>query len=365
MSIDSQKKQTEVVEEIVRELRQSYGLSASFFRAAASRIEMTDTDMQVIDLLESGGEATAGQLAELMGLTSGTFTAILKRLEKAGLVRRERDPDDGRRVLVKLATGSDGKRKIAPLFSVLGKTWEDLAAQYNDEQKAFLLEFLQHSNILAKEEISRLREAPIGDKGNFSAPLDNLESGRLILQAEGVQLILRAGDLAGKLYQARIEGPVPDIKVKDGVVKIRYPRRLWLPGTEKHTMEITLSTAIPWQITFQGGGAMMTAELDGLDLHEVEANGSGSTFSFQLPDPKRMVPIRLGGFGSEFNIRRPEGVAVRVQSNGWGSGVVFDNQPMSKASSAMPTQSPDYESADVGYDIETTGSGSMITITTG
>ena len=29
-----------------------------------------------------------------------------------------------------------------------------------------------------------------------------------------------------ELYQARFEGPVPDVKAKDGVVTIRYPRRL-------------------------------------------------------------------------------------------------------------------------------------------
>src|SRR5262245_53169346 len=213
LSMGSLKKQTEVAEELVHELRQGYGLGASFFRAAAARIEMTDTDMQVIDILESAGEATAGQLAHLMGLTTGTFTAILNRLEKAGLVRRERDPDDGRRVIVRLATGSDGKQEISPLFASLGKAWEEMAAQYDDEQKAFLLEFLQRSNTLAREEIARLREASVGDEEIFSAPLGNLEQARLVFHSERIQLSLRAGDLAGALYQARFEGPVPDMKV--------------------------------------------------------------------------------------------------------------------------------------------------------
>lgn len=361
----SQNKQTEVPGDLVRELRQCYGLGASFFRAAAARIEMTDTDMQVIDILESMGEATAGQLANLMGLTTGTFTAILNRLEKAGLVRRERDPNDGRRVIVRLATGSDGKQEISPLFSSLGKAWEEIAAQYDDEQKAFLLEFLQRSNMLAREEIARLREASVGDEGIFSAPLGDLESARLVFHFEGIQLSLRAGDLAGALYQARFEGPVPDVKVKDGVVTIRYPRRLWLPSTEKRVAEVTLSTAIPWQIALKGGGAMLSAELGGLDLLELEANGAGSTFRVDLPEPARVVPIRLGGGGSELIVRRPPGVAARVQTKGWGSGVVFDDQTVSGMSSDGRLQSPNYEGAALRYDIETSGSGSMITITTG
>src|SRR5215469_14035753 len=112
----SQKKQTELLGELVRELRQCYGLGASFFRAAAARIEMADTDMQVLDILESTGEASAGTLADLMGLSTGTFTGILNRLEKAGFVQRERDKSDGRRVIVRLATGSDGRHEIGALF---------------------------------------------------------------------------------------------------------------------------------------------------------------------------------------------------------------------------------------------------------
>ena len=77
--------------ELAREFRQFTGLGASFFRAAAEHLGLTVTDMQVMDLLESEGEATAGQLADLVGLTTGAITGMLNRLEEAGLVRRERD----------------------------------------------------------------------------------------------------------------------------------------------------------------------------------------------------------------------------------------------------------------------------------
>ena len=82
-----------LLEELARELRQFTGLGASFFRAAATRTGMTVTDMQVIDILDSAGPTTAGQLADLTGLTTGAITGMLNRLEEAGLVRRERDPE--------------------------------------------------------------------------------------------------------------------------------------------------------------------------------------------------------------------------------------------------------------------------------
>lgn len=358
----SQNKRTKVLGALVRELRQSYGLGASFFRAVAARMEMTDTDMHVIDLLETNGAATAGELASLMGLTTGTFTAILNRLEKAELVRRERDPDDGRRVIVRLARGADDGQEMGPLFASLGKAWEELADNYDDEQRAFLLEFLQRSNALAREEIVRLRETPLDNEGTFAAPRGNLESARLLFPSGAFRLRLRVGDLAGTLYQARFEGTVPDVKVKEGVVTIRYPRRLWVPDLEKRTAEVTLNTAIPWQIVIRGSGSEVIAELGGLDLLELEANGAGSLVRIELPEPARIVPVRLGGTGSDFTVRRPPGVAARAQLKGWGSAVVFDNQTVSGVSNDTRLQSPNYEGAVQGYDIEMSGSGSMITV---
>src|SRR5258708_33144631 len=119
----SQDKRAGLVGELARELRQFNGLSASFCRAAAGRIGMTVTDMQVIDILDSTGPTTAGQLADLTGLTTGAITGMLNRLEEAGLVRRERDPNDGRRAIVRLAPAKDEMHEIVPTFPSLGQAW--------------------------------------------------------------------------------------------------------------------------------------------------------------------------------------------------------------------------------------------------
>jgi DNA-binding MarR family transcriptional regulator len=364
-SMGSQNKQTEVPGDLVRELRQCYGLGASFFRAAAARIEMTDTDMQVIDILESMGEAAAGQLANLMGLTTGTFTAILNRLEKAGLVRRERDPNDGRRVIVRLAEGADGGQKMGSLFASLGKEWEEMAAQYDDEQKAFLLEFLQRSNALARDEIARLREASVGDEGIFSAPLGNLERAQLVVSSDTYGLNLRAGDIKGALYQAHFEGPQPDVKVKDGVVSVRYPRRLWLPGMKKRTAEVMLSTAIPWQIVLQGGASEITAELGDLNLASLELKGGAHMSQLELPPPSGVVPVRISGGAMQTIIRRPAGTAARVHLKGWASEFVFDDQTFNALGNDVRLQSQDFDPDAPYYDFEVDSMASELSITTG
>ncbi|HEY7124198.1 MAG TPA: MarR family transcriptional regulator [Ktedonobacterales bacterium] len=355
----------EALRELVRELRQSYGLGASFFRAAATRIEMTDTDVQVMDLLESTGEASAGQLADLMGLTTGTFAGILNRLEKAGLVRRERDPADGRRVIVRLATSSGGRHEIDPLFAPIGKAWEEMAAHYDDEQRTLLLEFLQRSNALARQEIARLREVSEGTEGLFSAPLAGLESARLVFPTGAFRLTLRAGDVKDALYQARFEGSVPEVKTREGVVTIRYPRRLWVPSREKRSAEVALSSAIPWQIMIQGGAWEMSAELGGLHLTAIEIKGGLHAVHLNLPTPSGVVPMQISGGASEVIVRRPAGVAARVHLKGWASGFMFDDQTFSAVGNDVRLQSQGFDPATPYYDIEVASSASQLTINSG
>src|SRR3989442_533475 len=96
---------------------------------------MTVTDLQVMDVLESTGPSTAGQLADLTGLTTGAITGMLNRLEEAGLVRRERDESDARRVIVRLAPGKEEMHEIGSIFASFGKAWDDLASHYDGEQR--------------------------------------------------------------------------------------------------------------------------------------------------------------------------------------------------------------------------------------
>ncbi len=352
-------------QELARDLRQFTGLGASFFRAAAARIGITVTDMQVIDVLNLTGPMTAGQLADLTGLTTGAITGMLNRLEEAGLVRRERDPSDGRRVIVRLVPDKDEMQKIDAIFDSLGDAWDDMASHYDDEQLAFLLEFLKRSNALSRKEIVRLREGPSDKEGIFSAPLLDLASGRLVVSSGVSRLTLRTDDAMDELYQARFEGPAPSVAAKDGVVTIRYPRRLWVLGGEQRVAEVTLNASIPWWIVIQGGASEVEARLDGLHLAGLEITGGLSMTHLELPDPSGVVPIRISGGASQILVRRPVGVAARAHLKGWVSTFIFDDQTFSDMGNNVWLQSSGFDPTASYYDIEVASSASMVTITSG
>ncbi len=361
MSSGSQEKHAEVL----GELQQSTSLGASFFRAAAARIGGTVTDLQVVDVLNLIGPMTAGQLADLVGLTTGAITGMINRLEEAGLVRRERDPSDGRRVIVRLVPDKDEMQKIDAIFDSLGEAWDDMISHYDDEQLSFLLEFLKRSNALSRKEIVRLREAPADKGGIFSAPLGELLRGRLVVSSGVSRLTLRTGETMAELYQARFEGPPPGVAAKDGVVTIRYPRRMFALGGEQRQALITLNVAIPWEIVIGGGASEIEAKLGGLNLASLEITGGLSMIHLDLPDPSGMVPIRISGGASQILVRRPAGVAARAHLKGWVSTFLFDGQTFSDLGNNVWLQSSGFDPTASYYDIEVASSASMVTITAG
>ena len=362
MSSGSQEKHAQLLEELTHELRQFNGLGTSFFRVAATRIGLAVTDIQVVDILDLSGPATAGQLADLTGLTTGAITRILDRLEEGGLVHRERDPNDGRKVIVQLVSGKDEMHKVRSILESVGKAWDEVASRYDDEQLTVLQEFLKHSNALSRQELARLQEAPSVAGEIFSAPLEDRERGRLVVSCGISRLNLHTNASMTALYQARFEGPTPKLNTKEGTVTIRYPRRLLGLGEKQGAAEIALNTAIPWQLVIQGGAAEVAAELGNLNLTGLEITGGFSLIRLDLPAPSGVVPIRIRGGASEITIRRPTGVAAQVNLKGWISELVFDDQTFSGIGNNVRLQSPGFDPTAPRYDIAVTSYANMVTI---
>jgi DNA-binding MarR family transcriptional regulator len=72
----------------------------NFDQAMADHIGINRTDARCADLIDQAGGMTAGELARAAGLTTGAVTAVIDRLEKAGIAQRVADPSDRRRVRI-------------------------------------------------------------------------------------------------------------------------------------------------------------------------------------------------------------------------------------------------------------------------
>jgi DNA-binding MarR family transcriptional regulator len=77
------------------------------------QLGLTYPQYLVLLVLWEAEPQTVGSLGARLFLDSGTLTPLLKRMETNGLVERRRDPEDERRVLVRLTDAGRALRETA------------------------------------------------------------------------------------------------------------------------------------------------------------------------------------------------------------------------------------------------------------
>src|SRR5215207_2888125 len=102
--------------------------------AAAVHLGVNRTDLRCLDVLVERERATPGQLAEALGLTSGSVTTMLDRLQRAGYVRRTPDASDRRRVHV--APTPALLQAAASLYGPIASAGATLLRRYTAEEQA-------------------------------------------------------------------------------------------------------------------------------------------------------------------------------------------------------------------------------------
>ncbi len=102
-----------------------YSANLAFGRAykpLLDKLGITYTQYIAIVALWEENPQTVGSLGEKLFLESNTLTPILKKLEEMGYVRRQRDPQDERQVLVALTDAGRRVREEALHISLMGAT---------------------------------------------------------------------------------------------------------------------------------------------------------------------------------------------------------------------------------------------------
>jgi len=146
-----------LTEAMLRAGRTLGSASSMFSHACAERLGLHPTDWECVTLLDEASPEglSAGQLAELTGLTTGAITGVIDRLEAAGFVRRARDPGDRRRVVVEL----DGP-KFGQALSVVAEMVADMIAvqaDYSDAELATVIEVLGKASAILRTHALTLR----------------------------------------------------------------------------------------------------------------------------------------------------------------------------------------------------------------
>jgi DNA-binding MarR family transcriptional regulator len=356
-------KRAKLLEGLGRELRNFSDQDVLFSQVLADRLGMNLTDFKCLSILERTGAVTAGQLAELTGLTSGAITGLIDRLEKAGFARRGRDPKDRRHVIIEAVP--ERSSDFEALLGASGRAMAELCAGYTEEQLDLILDFLTQGAALLHGETAKLRAekgARAADAhGELSSPLGTLERARLRFMSGASHLTLRADAQLAQLYVARFTGRSPTVREEAGTVQIQYPR-FSLLDWRKLSADIVLNGSIPWQLELKGGVSKLNADLSALRLESFELTGGASDSTAILPKPSGVVPVRVAGGTSDLSVSLPTGADARLRVKGGVSKLAFLEQRLDAVGGPLSLETPDYKSARDRYEIDVLGGASNLTV---
>jgi DNA-binding MarR family transcriptional regulator len=120
----------------------------------AERVGLGATETKTLFLLRSEGALTAGEIAQYTGLTTSSVTSLIDRLERKGFVRRVRDTQDRRRVIVE--SNEEELVDLDQVFHSLQEKFMDFLETYSDEQLSIIVDFVTQATRRSKEFIATL-----------------------------------------------------------------------------------------------------------------------------------------------------------------------------------------------------------------
>ncbi|WP_286157153.1 homoprotocatechuate degradation operon regulator HpaR [Sinorhizobium sp. RAC02] len=113
----------------------------SHFRPILADHDVTEQQWRVLRALSEAGQLDATEVAEKAFILAPSLTRMLRSLEERGLITREKDEADGRRVLLALAPA--GQAVIDEVMPDSRRVYADIDARFGAKRVDALLDMLE------------------------------------------------------------------------------------------------------------------------------------------------------------------------------------------------------------------------------
>lgn len=152
---ECQKERDQILADVREAFRRNGQAGDTMDQAAAEFLGIHRTDSRLLDVLHMARRMSAGELARAGHLSPAAVTAALDRLERVGYVRRVRDEQDRRRVLVEPTERMEDLTER--LYGPLAASGAALLDRLGDDQLTVLRDTLREAARLQLEQAERVR----------------------------------------------------------------------------------------------------------------------------------------------------------------------------------------------------------------
>ncbi|MGN6567497.1 MAG: MarR family winged helix-turn-helix transcriptional regulator [Flavipsychrobacter sp.] len=140
----------------MRKLSQHYAYSSiQMHEAVGRKAGLSGTDHKYLGFLLRDGAMTAGELANLTGLTTGAVTGLIDRFEDKNLVKRRFAENDRRKVIIEPNT-----KKIMALLEPLYKEFrsksEKLMTSFSEKEMKIIENYFSKAIEIMDETTNKL-----------------------------------------------------------------------------------------------------------------------------------------------------------------------------------------------------------------
>ncbi len=105
------------------------------------RVGLTGPQLVILNEIEHSGEISAGEVARAVSLSQATVTGILDRLEKRGLVHRQRSQHDKRRIMLSITDA--GKQILETKPPLMQEAFVEKFSSLQEWEQTMILSSLQ------------------------------------------------------------------------------------------------------------------------------------------------------------------------------------------------------------------------------
>jgi DNA-binding MarR family transcriptional regulator len=324
--------------------------SDALVAAAAATLGLNATDFACLRVLLVEGPCTAGKLAETSGLTTGAITGIVDRLEKAGFVGRDSDPDDRRRVIAFIRPEQRDRiiALLAPDTSAL------LEQGFDEADLGVLARFAAHQLESVRAETARLRalhsatRLPLDASGAVTVPLAGRTSALLEIVGGAMDLRIATMSDPDALARAEFASTSTRLSERDGHLRISTRGRV---GGERPAGTLQLNRSVAWSIRVSGGNNHLVFALQDTQVDSVEVVGGDGDLELALGRPAQPLVIRVEGGESHITVTRTPGVPVEVSVRGLLASLTADGADVGPLAQTKWRSDPAAEAAAIRISI--------------